>query len=292
MYKLYVFAGAVLLASAGLFFRALPVPVPGPIVGGMRGIFGVPCLFLIFFILHRLKLIPAMPAWPRRLSLPVVLGGLCLAANASLFMTAMNYTTTGNVFALSNATPVYNILITLALLGLKPTSRKWQLALITVVGLTMTWWESIALQGLGWGVPLALAAGFAFAGFFFAQQQLPPAERFGVALIGNALAPVLTLLLIVIGQVDVPLDYTADQWLKSIGWIAALALIQYAIPISLFTAFGKKAGDDFMTVIPSIAAVLSPFWPAIFGLESYPSMLEWAGAITVHIGVVLTARSK
>lgn len=225
--------------------------------------------------------------WPQHLPLKakliIALSGPG-AVYSVLMIFGLNHSSAayGGVFA-NGSLPIFTIILG-ALAGQHPSRNQLLATAIIVSGSVLLSYRGMATDGVGAivGIALFLSASLLLSIYIISLRRwmLTPRQALALVNLPNALIflPVWILLL-PSGLAEAPLSSTLFQALfQGIG-PGFLAVIFFALAT---THLGPTATAGFSAIVPATAALL-----AMPVLHEIPTTMEWAGIVTVTVGLTL-----
>ncbi len=261
---------ALLWSTSGLMVKcgpmqSIPADIRGPLLACYRVLFAALCLLPFLSLSRR----------PRRLAvLPMV---LCYAAMNVLYVTALTRTTAAAAIFLQYTCTMWAFLFSRIFLHERAHQGSW-VALVFAMG-GITWIMAAEWQGTHLsGNLIAVASGLAYAGVIVSMRALRGEDAVWLVFLNNLTAGLLLLPWVLARPV--PLD--GVQWLI----IAALGIMQMAVPYLLFAQGVRTVRAQEASLITLIEAVLNPLWVWIF-LGEVASTATWIGGLLIFTGLVL-----
>ena len=226
---------------------------------------------------------PGRPAL-RAVGIGLALGGIGYATQAGLFFGALQ-TIDASLLALLLYT--YPAWVTLAAFGLgreAPTRRRLVALGLSSAGLIVVLTAAAGGEFDGTAAAMGVGAAFAYTAYILVADattaDVPPIELSALVCAGAT----TTFAIVGFGTGEVDFGFDGIGWL----WLAAIAVISTALPISAFFAGMARVG-------PSTASILSTFEPVVTVTLAYLafserlSLIQLGGAALVIAAAVMLA---
>lgn len=292
MTPVFILLVSLLYGTSSLFFRMLPVPLSGPVVVCIRGFFGALSILLHWRLLTKVGYRKGSVAIPPLPSGWLLVSTFAFSIATMLFFESLRTVPTLAAFTISVATPIYLIPLRYLVNRERPTLSHIVSAAVTLTGLVLTGWEisSEAYRGL----VLAVASGMLSSLYFFAQESQPHEKRAGLTF-WVAVAPAVLGLLVApayLSSKTTATAYSTKQLVLSVAIVALMAFVQYALPLVVWESSVGKVSQSFLSLMPLVAAVSSPFGPVLAGLETKPTLTQVCAALVVIVGAIVLGKLK
>lgn len=259
---LLIAATAILWSFGGLLIKL--ISWNAMTINGMRAIFAAAILM-------------AYMRKPRiTFSLPVILGGVCMAATTILFVFANKLTTSANAIVLQYTAPIFLIILTPLVLKTRLKALDIAAVLATFAGIALFFLDQLKGSAL-LGNLLAVASGLTFAGLFL-SNKLPGARPAEALLLGH-------LINIAAG---LPFIFTSITF-EPTAWLAIvlLGVFQLGLAYVLFSIGVKTTPPITASLIAALEPLLNPIWVFLLGgSHEKPGVWALAGGAIVLVAVV------
>src|SRR4051794_34933081 len=229
------------------------------------------------------------PFPPRRVALTgLALGGLGYATQAGLFFGALERIDASLTSLLLYTYPAWVTLAAFALGRERPTRRRLVALGLSSLGLVIVLTGAASDDFDTTAAIMGIGAALAYTAYILVADrtgvEMPPLEL--SALVCAGAASTFTVVGLASGKLDFGFD--AEGWL----WLAAIALVSTALPISTFFAGMARVG-------PSTASILSTFEPVVTVTLAYLAFSErlsaaqlGGAALVLAAAVLLAAPSR
>jgi drug/metabolite transporter, DME family len=267
-----VLAATVFWSLSGIFVRSLATS-DGMAIAIYRAFFAALTLFIVLALRYRAGLFQRFRAMA---GLGTILCGGFFAAASTLYILSLANAPVANVSCVAATSPLFAAILARILLGERTTILVWLAALVALVGVYITMQGE--LGGGNWlGTLMALGVAFCFAGQsvslrWFRNVDMVPAICLGAV----GMAAVLALIH------GLPAIAPRD-----LGLIAAMAVVQLALPLYLFTIGARYIPAVQATLINLLDVLFNPLW-AWLGVGERPSLDAAIGG-SVIVGAVFLA---
>lgn len=258
--RLYLFLGAVLWSSGGLFIKEVDA--------GAVSITFFRCAFAAAWLvpLVRGRRLPR----PTDATVSIALFALLLL----LYVGSTKETTAANAIFLQYTAPLYIVAFGPMILSERLQARDGPPLTICLLGILVLFAGSWSSGGLGlW---LGAGSGLFYGLFFLWLRRMRYADPIAVTFV-NCLGVAL-ILAAVPGVWDVNL--------ANLALLVLMALVQFAIPYVLFTRGIQEVPSAEASLIALIEPVLNPIWVVLFFGED-PSLATIIGGGVILVGLAL-----
>jgi drug/metabolite transporter (DMT)-like permease len=259
-----VVAAALMWSTSGLFVKAPYFSGwPGPVLAFWRALFAC---FVLWPLVRR-------PRWEWGL-VPMT---IAFAAMNYTYLTAMVKGTAANAIWLQCTAPVWVLLVGVLVFRERSVWRDWLMVACAMIGIgIMIYYESrgLALEAVAWG----LASGISYAGVVLSLRQLRGQDAVWLAAL-NHLVTAIALAPFAIAHARMP---SGIQW----SFLAALGIVQMAIPYVLFARSLKRIPGHEATAIGLIEPLLVPAW-AYLAWSDRPAPWTIAGGSFILVGLAI-----
>ena len=256
---------------SGVFVRTAP-ELGGWEVNGYRA--PACSLFLLIYLAIRYRGDMWRHLWPKHQPYALLIAGLFFAAGSTLYVTALTKGTVASVSVLGATSPIFAALLAWLLMRERTSAIALGATVMALVGVgVVVQAEMSALATAGLAAAISLGYAFCFAGQTVTLRQYRDLEMIPGILYGG----LMTFLFIYL-FVGLPLLPA-----REIGLLAAMGLLQLAIPLILFAA-----GAKHLPVVPAILisladVVLNPFWAWLAYGEQPPQGTVAGGALILSL---------
>jgi DME family drug/metabolite transporter len=267
-----VFAATVFWSLSGIFVRSMAT-TDGMQIAIYRAFFAAVTLFAVLALRYRASVFHRFRAMA---GLGTLLCGGFFAAASTLYILSLANATVANVSCVAATSPLFAAILARLLLGERTTFLVWLAALIALAGVYIT--MQSALGGGNWlGTLMALGVGFCFAGQsvslrWFRNVDMVPAICLGAVGMAAVLAMIHGL---------PPITY------RDLGLIAAMAVVQLALPLYLFVVGARYIPAVQATLINLLDVLFNPLW-AWLGVGERPTIDAAIGGSLI-VGAVILA---
>lgn len=256
---------ALLWSTAGLFIKL--VPWNSVVICGWRGLFAA--LFMLGYMrLAKLKLIVT------RRSLIIAAANV---ATSILFLTANKLTTAANALVLQYTSPIFLVVLGIALFKKKYFVKDYLAVALTVGGIVLFFIDELTGGGL-LGNCLAIADGLALATVYLMCGECPENERLSGIMLGNALCAVCCM--------PFTLMFKPEITLTVVGLVAIMGITQIALPFILYSKALKTCPPLACSLISSVEILLSPVWVYLFVHEA-PGKWAFIGGAVIFLTITV-----
>ncbi|MFN8830562.1 MAG: DMT family transporter [Labrys sp. (in: a-proteobacteria)] len=269
---LLVFAATVCWSLAGLFVRHLP-GLDGWQINGGRGLSLAVSMALWLMILHGRRLPQVVTALP---PFALIAFSVQFTLGSTLYALALTLAPTANVSCIGATSPVMTAVLAATFLGER--ANRWTLlsAVLALSGVAY-----IVQDGLEAGSLLGNLAAFGAVACWSVQATLLRGYRHYDMMPALVVAGLLTFAVAVIasGGFSVPTS--------AILPLAAMGVIQLAVPIVLFARGARTVPAVTASLVLLLDAVLNPLWTFI-GVGEQPPMASYVGGAIIIVAVAIT----
>jgi drug/metabolite transporter, DME family len=267
-----VLAATIFWSLSGIFVRSMTT-TDGMLIAIYRALFAAIALFVALVIRYRGGVIGRFRAMSLR---GVVLCGGFFASASTLYIVSLAQAPVANVSCIAATSPIFAAILARLALGERTTILVWLAALIGLAGVIVTAHSEVG-AGNWLATVMALGVAFCFAGQSvslrgFRDVDMVPAICLGA--LGMALVLAILHGLPPIGAKDLLL-------------IAAMAVVQLALPLYLFAHGARYLPAVQATLINLLDVIFNPLW-AWLGVGERPSVDAAVGGSLI-VGAVLLA---
>ena len=267
-----VFAATLFWSLSGIFVRSLST-TDGMTIAIYRAFFAAVTLFIALALRYRAEVFQRFRAMA---GLGTLLCGGFFASASTLYILSLANAPVANVSCVAATSPLFAAILARILLGERTTILVWLAALIAIAGVVITMQGDLG-GGNFVGTLMALGVAFCFAGQsvslrWFRNVDMVPAIYLGALAMTGVLA--------------------ISHGLPPIGWhdlglIAAMAVVQLALPLYLFAVGARYIPAVQATLINLLDVLFNPFW-AWLGVGERPTVDAAIGGSLI-VGAVLLA---
>jgi drug/metabolite transporter (DMT)-like permease len=254
---------AVLWSLGGLFIKSVDWNAFG--IAGGRSVIAAAAIWALS---PKLKL-----TWSRW----QIIGAVAYAGTVLLFVIANRMTTAANAILLQYTAPIYVLLLGPWLLKERSRPLDW-VAMAAVFGGMALFFVDDLKPGQMAGNLAAIGSGVAFAFLAIALRHQRRASAIESVFLGNLLCAVVAL----------PFATWPGPGALDWGILAALGIVQLAIPYILYVRAIRRVTALEATLIPVIEPLLNPLWVLLL-LGERPSPLALVGGAVVLLAVTMRA---
>jgi drug/metabolite transporter, DME family len=267
-----VFAATVFWSLSGIFVRSMAT-TDGMQIAIYRAFFATLTLFAVLALRYRTSVFQRFRAMA---GLGTILCGGFFAAASTLYILSLANAPVANVSCVAATSPLFAAILARLLLGERTTFLVWLAALIALAGVYITMQGE--LGGGNWlGTLMALGVAFCFAGQsvslrWFRNVDMVPAICLGAA--------GMTVVLAIIHGLPAIAP-------RDLGLIAAMAVVQLALPLYLFAVGARYIPAVQATLINLLDVLFNPLW-AWLGVGERPTIDAAIGGSLI-VGAVFLA---
>lgn len=266
-----MFAATLFWSLSGIFVRSLAT-TDGVTIAIYRAFFAALALFAVLVLRYRGQVFARFRAMDR---MGTLLCGGFFASASTLYITSLANAPVANVSCVAATSPLFAAILAWLLLRERTTAVVWLAALIALAGVYITMREELG-QGSWLGTVMALGVAFCFAGQsvslrWFRNVDMVPAICIGAAGMTIVLAAIH-------GVPALPL--------RDIALLAAMAVVQLALPLYLFVIGARYVPAVLATLINLLDVLFNPFWTWL-GVGEQPSVNAAMGGALIVGAVVL-----
>jgi drug/metabolite transporter (DMT)-like permease len=266
--QVYVALAAVAWSTAGVMQRQLRLDTPTQVFG--RAVFAGAALLVFVAVAEGGSVRPAF----RRIGLPGVAAGVCVATASACFIAALNHTSVARVLFIMAIAPVLAAVLARITLG-EPITRRGVAAMaLAVGGVALMLGDPGAGSVVGDG--LALVAASAFAVMIVITRWRRDVSMTPATILAQAILVVAFLPFASAGGIDG----------AAVGWLAALGIGQIGLGFALLTVGARLIPAAQVGLITLLEVVLGPLWVWL-ALSERPSTLTLVGGAVVIAAIAL-----
>ncbi len=222
----------------------------------------------------------------------ILMGGLMFCINFALFYYASAYLASGLLSVIFSLAAVFNIIIAMVFLGLRPGTNILFGALLGFIGIALMFWPEIAGQtfnrGALFGVGLCIAGTLSFCtgNLISASLQRRKISVLSASTWGMTYGAVLSAVIALLNGDEFIIDWSAS-YLASLVFLAVVSsVIAFAAYLTLLGRIGSDRAGYATVMFPVIALLISAV------LEDYQmGALAIGGLVLVMIGNVFVLGS-
>jgi DME family drug/metabolite transporter len=266
-----MFAATLFWSLSGIFVRSLAT-TDGVTIAIYRAFFAALSLFAVLVLRYRRQVFARFRAMEPRGTL--LCGGF-FASASTLYITSLANAPVANVSCVAATSPLFAAILAWLLLRERTSPVVWLAALIAVAGVYITMRQELG-QGSWLGTVMALGVAFCFAGQSVSLRWFRNVDMVPAICIGAA---GMTIVLALIH--GVPL-----LPLRDIALLAAMAVVQLALPLYLFVIGARYVPAVLATLINLLDVLFNPFWTWL-GVGEQPSANAAMGGALIVGAVVL-----
>lgn len=255
---------------SGIFVRFLP-GLDGWQINAYRGAStGVTLLLYLLFVYGR-------STWTRFRAIgPVAFLSTVgfFALGSTLYVTALTLAGTANVACLTATAPIFAAMLSPFVTGERPAPIAWVAALLALAGAAIVVGDGI--DTTAWvGSLVALGCAFCFAGQTVVLRRFRQVDMVPAICVGG----------FVITAIILPFHGDLDIGWRNIGIIAAMGVVQLAVPLGLYAYGARFVPAVTITLVALLDVVFNPLWTWI-GVEERPATAAYWGATLIVLAVV------
>ena len=214
-------------------------------------------------------------------------GAIAYAVTILTFVVASRWTTAANAVFLQFTAPVWVALFGIPLLGERPRRSDWAAMIAIALGMLLFFGDELSAAGT-WGNLLAIFSGMCMALMLIALRQQKDGSPTETILLGNWIAGVIGLPVIIFG------DQLVNA--REIIIILFMGIFQLGLPFIVVALAVKQLRAIEMILIQTLEPILNPIWVFLFiGERPSPSALVGAAVVTTAVtlnAIVASRRSR
>ncbi|MDD2301648.1 MAG: EamA family transporter [Eubacteriales bacterium] len=260
---LYVFAAATLFSIGGLCYKIIPWHALA--INGARNLISAVIIFtFIKAIGHRI-----------RFNRTVFIGSLCIAGTNNLFSLANKLTTAGNTIILQYTAPIFIILLSFLIFGVKPKKDDVIACILVLLGIGFFVVDGLAAGNM-LGNALALVSGLSYAGVFMLNSA-QDSDPLSSVLIGQIYSVFIGLPFLLAVR---------DPTAPALAAVVVLGVFQLGLAYVLLTKGLETTPAITASLVTGIEPILNPLWVAVFYREVCTPM-AMIGAVIVFTTIIV-----
>ncbi|HPF18239.1 MAG TPA: EamA family transporter [Bacillota bacterium] len=260
---LYVFAAATLFSIGGLCYKIIPWHALA--INGARNLISAVIIFtFIKAIGHRI-----------RFNRTIFIGSLCIAGTNNLFSLANKLTTAGNTIILQYTAPIFIILLSFLIFGVKPKKDDVIACILVLLGIGFFVVDGLAAGNM-LGNALALVSGLSYAGVFMLNSA-QDSDPLSSVLIGQIYSIFIGLPFLLAVR---------DPTAPALAAVVVLGVFQLGLAYVLLTKGLETTPAITASLVTGIEPILNPLWVAVFYREVFTPM-AMIGAVIVFTTIIV-----
>ena len=256
---------ATLWSIAGILFKL--IPWNGFAVAGMRSLVAG----ITIYVSMRLM------GFGYVLNRRTLAAGFFSGCTYLCFTVANKLTTSANAIVLQFTSPIFIIIYSVILFGVKPKKRDLIVVLATLAGISLFFFDQLK-PGYLLGNFVAIAAGMFMAGMYVAVGEIEEAERFSGILNGQALTFLAGFPFFL--ATKPPITPTAVTALVILG------VFQLGLSYVLYVKASKYCPPLACSLLGAVEPLLNPVWVFLFDGER-PGVFALLGAAVVITSITV-----
>ena len=256
---------ATLWSIAGILFKL--IPWNGFAVAGMRSLVAGITIYV------SMRLMGFRYVLNRR----TLAAGFFSGCTYLCFTVANKLTTSANAIVLQFTAPIFIIIYSVILFGVKPKKRDLIVVLATLAGISLFFFDQLK-PGYLLGNFVAIAAGMFMAGMYVAVGEIEEEERFSGILNGQ----ILTFL----AGFPVFLATKPEITPTAIAALVTLGVFQLGLSYVLYVKASRYCPPLFCCLLGAIEPLLNPVWVFLFNGEK-PGIFALLGAVVVIASITI-----
>ena len=260
---LYVFLAATLFSIGGLCYKIIPWHALA--INSARNLISAAIIFSFMKATgHKL-----------RFNRTIFIGSLCIAGTNNLFSLANKLTTAGNTIILQFTAPIFIILLSLLIFGVKPKKDDVIACLLVLAGIGFFVVDGLAAGNM-LGNVLALISGLSYAGVFMLKSA-KDSDPLSSVLIGQVYSVVIGMPFLLAVR---------EPTTAALAAVVVLGVFQLGLAYVLLTKGLETTPAITASLVTGIEPILNPLWVAIFYKEVFTPM-AMAGAVVVFTTIII-----
>lgn len=259
----YVFLAALLFSLGGLCFKIIPWNALA--INSARNIISAVIVFAFMKTIgHKI-----------RFNSTVLIGALCIAGTTSLYSLANKLTTAGNTIILQFTAPIFIILLSFFLFGIRPKKDDLIACALVLAGIGFFVVDGLSAGNM-LGNILALVSGLSYAGVFMMNSS-KDSDPLSSVLIGQ-------IACVFIGMPF--LLAVREPMAGALAAVAVLGVFQMGLAYVFLTKGLETTPAITASLVTGIEPVLNPLLVAVFYKEMFTPM-AMAGAVIVFTTIII-----
>ena len=260
---LYVFLAATLFSIGGLCYKIIPWHALA--INSARNLISAAIIFSFMKATgHKL-----------RFNRTIFIGSLCIAGTNNLFSLANKLTTAGNTIILQFTAPIFIILLSFLIFGVKPKKDDVIACLLVLAGIGFFVVDGLAAGNM-LGNVLALISGLSYAGVFMLKSA-KDSDPLSSVLIGQVYSVVIGMPFLLAVR---------EPTTAALAAVVVLGVFQLGLAYVLLTKGLETTPAITASLVTGIEPILNPLWVAIFYKEVFTPM-AMAGAVVVFTTIII-----
>jgi len=259
----YVFTAATLFSIGGLCYKIIPWHALA--INSARNMIAAVIVFLFMKAIgHRL-----------RFNRTVFIGSLCIAGTNNLFSLANKLTTAGNTIILQFTAPIFIILLTFLIFGVRPKKDDVIACILVLLGIGFFVVDGLSAGNM-LGNVLALVSGLSYAGVFMLNSA-KDSDPLSSVLIGQIYSVFIGLPFLM---------NVNDPGTPALAAVVILGVFQLGLAYVFLTKGLETTPAITASLVTGIEPILNPLWVAIFYKEVFTPM-AMTGAVIVFTTIII-----
>ncbi len=267
-----VLAATLFWSLSGIFVRLLTT-TDGIAIAIYRAFFAALTLFIYLALRYRGRLLGRFRAMELRGTL--LCGGF-FAGSSTLYITSLANAPVANVSCVAATSPLFAAILAWLFLRERTSAVVWLAALIALAGVYVTMREELG-RGSWIGTVMALGVAFCFAGQSVSLRRFRNVDMVPAICIGAAGMTIVLALFYGLPALS-PHD---------LALMIAMAVIQLALPLYLFTVGARYVSAVLATLINLLDVLFNPLWTWL-GVGEQPTANAALGGALI-VGAVILA---
>lgn len=274
----FVFIATIGWSLSGIFVRLMP-GLDGWQLNCWRG------YWLAVALMVYLVAVYGRGAYRKFLDIPRVAlfaSALFFALGSTLYVSSLTMVSTATVSVIGATAPLFAALLSPWVTGEKPGFESWVAATLALLGVGVIAWDGLEAGGRSLGLFLSICVPMAFAGQTLALRKYRNVDMVPAICLGGVMS------FFIAGFLGFTAGHAGggfDVGLREVLLLAAMAMLQLAIPLVFYIKGAHSVPAVTLTLIAMLDAVINPMWPWIFVGEKPEEAAFIGGGIIV--GAVL-----
>jgi drug/metabolite transporter (DMT)-like permease len=270
---LLTLAATAFWSLSGVFVRWLPADLDGWQINAWRGLSAGVALLVYLGVMYGRDMVRHFRMIePKALVATVAFFSL----GSTFYVISLTLTGTANVACLTATSPIFAAILSPLVTGERPGTVAWVAAALALTGVVVVVGGDIR-DGASFGSLVALFVAFCFAGQTvvlrrFREVDMVPTICVGGFVIFAMIAPF---------KLFAPEGAGLDIGWQSFGVIAAMGLVQLALPLALYTYSARYLPAVPLTLIALLDVVFNPFWAWLGAGERPATGAYWGGSLII-----------
>jgi drug/metabolite transporter, DME family len=274
----FVLAATLGWSLSGLFVRFMP-ELSGFEINCWRGFWtatSILCYLVLAYGQDTLRVFRSVP-------LPALfLSAGFFAFGSTMYVTSLTLVSTAVISVIGATSPLFTGLLSPWVTGEKPGLSAWLAACLALCGMAVIAWDRLE-AGHVVGILVSLLVPLSFAVQTLVLRRYRAFDMTPAICVGGVMAffgaGAAGFLFQQGGGFDVPLKY--------VGLLAAMALVQLAIPLIFYAKGARSVPAITLSLIAMLDAVLNPFWPWLV-VNEIPERSAFIGGAIIVAAVLLS----